>query len=85
MTEENYKYRTSPFLLRNQFVGHGKFKIPIVPKFQSREGDFDGLRLIGFDKTKIEDQSYLNRMVHFFCMIINLSEYGRIPMLILKN
>lgn len=66
MTEENYKYRTSPFLLRNQFAGYGKFKIPVVPKFQPREGDLDGLRLIGFDKTKLEDQSYLNRMVHFF-------------------
>lgn len=32
MTEENYKYRTSQILLRNQFQGDGKFKIPIIPK-----------------------------------------------------
>ena len=33
MTEENYNYRTSQKLLRNQFPGKGKFKIPIIPKF----------------------------------------------------
>lgn len=29
-------------------------------------GDFDDLLLIGFDKTHLEDQNHLNRMVHFF-------------------
>lgn len=66
MTEENYQYRTSPLFLRNQFKGNGKFKISIVPKFQPRQDDFDDLKLIGFDKTKIEDEKYINRMVHFF-------------------
>ena len=28
MTEENYNYRTSQTLLRNQFPGKGKLKIP---------------------------------------------------------
>ena len=28
MTEENYNYRTSRTLLRNQFPGTGKLKIP---------------------------------------------------------
>ena len=32
MTEENYNYRTSQKLLRNQFPGKGKLKIPIIPK-----------------------------------------------------
>lgn len=32
MTEENYNYHTSPFLLRNQFGGLGKLKIPVIPK-----------------------------------------------------
>ena len=31
MTEENYNYRTSQALLRNQFPGNGKLKIPIIP------------------------------------------------------
>ena len=31
MTEENYNYRTSQTLLRNQFPGKGKLKIPIIP------------------------------------------------------
>ena len=66
MTEENYNYRTSQTLLRNQFPGKGKLQIPIIPKFEERPGDFDNLLLIGFDKTHLEDQNHLGRMVHFF-------------------
>lgn len=66
MTEENYNYRTSQTLLRNQFPGEGKLKIPIIPKFEAKAGDFDDLLLIGFDKTHLEDNNHLNRMVHFF-------------------
>ena len=66
MTEENYNYRTSQTLLRNQFPGEGKLQIPIIPKFQEQPGDFDNLLLIGFDKTHLEDQNHLDRMVHFF-------------------
>ena len=66
MTEENYSYRTSQTLLRNQFPGQGKLKIPVIPKFQEKSGDFDDLLLIGFDKTHLEDRYHLNRMVHFF-------------------
>ena len=66
MTEEHYNYRTSQSLLRNQFPGKGKLQIPIIPKFQEKSGDFDDLLLIGFDKTHLEDQNHLDRMVHFF-------------------
>ena len=66
MTEENYNYRTNQTLLRNQFPGKGKLKIPVIPKFQEKPGDFDDLLLIGFDKTHLEDQNHLDRMVHFF-------------------
>ena len=66
MTEENYNYRTSQALLRNQFPGKGKLQIPIIPKFEVKPGDFDDLLLIGFDKTHLEDNNHLNRMVHFF-------------------
>ena len=66
MTEENYNYRTSQTLLRNQFPGKGKLQIPIIPKFQEKPGDFDDLLLIGFDKTHLEEQTHLDRMVHFF-------------------
>ena len=45
VTEENYNYRTSQTLLRNQFPGKGKLKIPIIPKFQESPGDFDDLFL----------------------------------------
>lgn len=38
MTEENYNYRTSQALLRNQFPGKGKLQIPTSPSLkQSRE------------------------------------------------
>lgn len=66
MTEENYNYRTSQALLRNQFPGKGKLQIPIIPRFQEKPGDFGDLLLIGFDKTHLEDQNHLDRMVHFF-------------------
>lgn len=55
MTEENYRYRTSQLLLRNQFEGSGAWKIPMIPKAAFDEEEFRDLRLIGFDKTKLED------------------------------
>ena len=85
MTEENYNYRTSQTLLRNQFPGKGKLKIPIIPKFQEKPGDFDDLLLIGFDKTHLEDQNHLDRMVHFSFTTTALSESGRIQTTTLKN
>ena len=66
MTEENYLYRTSQTLLRNQFPGKGKLQIPVIPKFQANPDDFTNLLLLGFDKTRLEDSRYLDRMVHFF-------------------
>ena len=36
MTEENYNYRTSQTLLRNQFPSKGKLQIPNYPKIQSK-------------------------------------------------
>lgn len=66
MTEENYNYRTSQALLRNQFPGKGKLQIPIIPRFETKQRDFDDLLLIGFDKTHLEDNNHLDRMVHFF-------------------
>ena len=55
MTEENYNYRTSQTLLRNQFPGKGMLQIPIIPRFKAKEDDFNDLLLIGFDKTHLED------------------------------
>ena len=66
MTEENYEYRTSQIMLRNELPGDGKWSIPIIPKFQIRDGDFDDLLLIGFDRAKTDDEKHRNRMVHFF-------------------
>ena len=68
MTEENYNYRTSPFLLRNQFddKSGGAFKIPDIPKAAFKDEDFDNLLLLGFDRTSLENNKHLDRMVHFF-------------------
>ncbi len=66
MTEENYNYRTSPFLLRNQFDGAGIFKVPVIPKTEFSDEDFQNLLLIGFDRTNLENNNHLERMVHFF-------------------
>ena len=66
MTEENYEYRTSQIMLRNELPGDGKWSIPIIPKFQIRDGDFDDLLLIGFDRVKTDDEKHRNRMVLFF-------------------
>ncbi len=66
MTEENYKYRTSQNMLRNQFPGEGMFQIPTIPKASFSDADFQDLRVIGFDRTKIEDEKNTDRMVHFF-------------------
>lgn len=66
MTEENFTYRTSQMMLRNQFPGEGPFKIPVIPKSEFSDDEFRDLRLIGFDRTRIEDENNLNWMVHFF-------------------
>ena len=66
MTEENYLYRTSPPTLRNQFPGTGHWKIPVVPKAHFSDDEFQDLRLIGYDRTKPDDERHLDRMVHFF-------------------
>lgn len=66
MTEENYLYRTSPLTLRNQFPGTGYWKIPVIPKAHFTDDEFHDLRLIGYDRTKPDDERHLDRMVHFF-------------------
>ncbi len=38
----------------------------MIPKFEAQKDDFDDLRLIGFDKTKLENTNHLDRMIHFF-------------------
>ena len=66
MTEENYQYRTSQTMLRNQFEGEGTFQIPVVPKSEFTEEDFRDLLLIGFDRARPDDEKNRDRMVHFF-------------------
>ncbi len=79
MTEENYQYRTSQQLLRNQFPGKGKWEIPVIPKADFAEDEFRDLLLIGFDKTKLEDDKHLGRMVHFFLYDYKFERVWRQP------
>ena len=66
MTEENYQYRTSQTMLRNQFAGEGVFQTPIIPKLDFTDEDFKDLLLIGFDHARADDEKNRDRMVHFF-------------------
>lgn len=66
MTEDNYRYRTSQTMLRNQFEGDGTFKVPIIPKAELNAEDFIDLLMIGFDRAKADDEEKRSRMVHFF-------------------
>lgn len=62
MTEENYKYRTNPMFLRNQFGTD----MPMLKKVSLQDEEKEGLRLIGFDIAKTETDTHFNRFVHFF-------------------
>lgn len=86
MTEENYNYRTSPFLLRNQFDGESKFKIPLIPKTKFADEDFKDLLLIGFDRTNLKNNNHLDRIwcISFY-MITSLNGCEKIPTTILKS
>ncbi len=66
MTQENYQYRTSPFMLRNQFPGTEPWKIPMIPRSEFSEDEFCDLRLIGFDRARADEDRHIGRMVHFF-------------------
>ncbi|MDE5883920.1 MAG: DUF4417 domain-containing protein [Oscillospiraceae bacterium] len=67
MTLENYKYRTNPLFLRNQFSEFsGKLGIPVIPKPNLIPKDLHQLRLLRFDQVKNDHAKHRNRMVHFF-------------------
>ncbi len=63
MTLENFKYRTDPLFLRNQFADSSDFfGIPTVPKPYFSAYEFDKLRMIGFDLIKNDDKEHRNRV-----------------------
>lgn len=66
MTELNYRYRTNPLFLRNQFKHTGKYGIPIIPKPCLSYNELEGIRFIGYDKIKADQKKHQNRIVHFF-------------------
>ncbi len=67
MTLENFKYRTDPLFLRDQFSKQADiFGIPIIPKPYFSHEELQDLRLLGFDQIKRDEGRHKNRMVHFF-------------------
>ena len=66
MTEENFKYRTNPLFLRNEFDSKEEWAMPVIPKPQSDITINSDLRLIGFDRAKTGKDNHYNRVVHFF-------------------
>ena len=66
MTEENYNYRTSQIMLRNQFPGAEDGTSQSFRNFRKSPGTLTICFLIGFDKTSTDEQKHNARMVHFF-------------------
>ena len=85
MTEENYEYRTSQLMLRNSFRGDGKWEIPIIPKFQIHDGDFDDLLLLGLIGQKQMMKSIGIEWFTFSYTTTNLSLCGNSLTLMSRN
>lgn len=66
MTEENFKYRTSPMFLRNAFDSDEPWAMPVIPKPKLNLETECDLRVIGFDRVKNGEDSHYSRLVHFF-------------------
>lgn len=77
MTVENFKYRTDPLFLRNQFSETGQYGIPMIPKLLMSKTDLQEIRFISFDHTKTNKGENADRIVHFSCTITNLKNFGK--------
>ena len=66
MTEENYRYRTNPLFLRNQFTETGKYGIPLLPKSSFRKEDLEDICFIAFNQINRDSGFHKDRLVHFF-------------------
>ena len=74
MTLENFKYRTDPMFLRNQFDGDNDFGIPIIPKTELSEDDIKDLRLFPFNAITTDNGKHLSRIIHFFLYDYNFEK-----------
>jgi len=77
MTEENYQYRTSQEMLRNQFEGEGMFQVPIIRKSEFTEEDFRDLLLIGFHRARQMTKRTVTAWYISFYTITSLNGYGK--------
>ena len=74
MTVNNYKYRTDPMFLRNQFLGDNDWVFPDIPKCSLSNAEVDGLRFIGYDRVKNGKDEHFRRMIHFFLYDYNFED-----------
>ena len=77
MTEENYQYRTSQNMLRNQFEGEGMFQTPVIPKADFTDKDFENLLLIGLTAPMQMTGRTVIVWYTSSCTITSLNGYGR--------
>lgn len=71
MTLENFKYRTDPMFLRDQFSKQADiFGIPIIPKPHFSHEEVQNLRLLGFDQIKRDEGRHKTRIckTHAHCL-----------------
>ena len=57
------EFRNNPLFLRNQFHGTEVFELPIIRR---QNIDINDIKLIGYDKTKLDDKANEQSFVHFF-------------------
>lgn len=60
---EDEKRKKKQRLVRNEFVGVGKYGIPLIRK---QNIDLDKIQLLGYLKTKSNDTENSNKTIHFF-------------------
>lgn len=77
MTEENYRYRTNPLFLRNQFTETGKYGIPLLPKSSFRKEDLEDICFIAFNQINRDSGFHKDRLVHFFYTTMSSKKYGK--------
>ena len=79
MTLENFKYRTDPMFLRNQFQTDNIYGIPLLPRAQLNDDESDGLMLIPFNGIKSDNGKHRDRFVHFFLYDYNFEKVWTKP------
>lgn len=79
MTLENFKYRTNPMFLRNQFATKDSMGIPTIPKPKFDDDSLADLRLFPFNQIVSDCGLHSSRIVHFFLYDYNFEKIWNYP------